>query len=78
LFAFTCRWVEILSDGDARERCTSTLAARPPFPFADFDPLHPDPGDAPGGRAVPHRRASANFRTIAISATLFRVTDCVL
>lgn len=21
-FAFTCRWIEILSDGDARERCT--------------------------------------------------------
>jgi hypothetical protein len=230
-FAFTCRWVKILTNGDARERCTghgktrdgridvggpslrdaathtwsvtggtgayrsahgtvvvrdlgtketlasilvtprrgvtlhagvvanpaanaafrkqanarcrdasSTLDARPPFPFAGFDPLHPDPsmlpdvgrfltgaGDPrPALRALgdqlaalgepPAQRtewarllaarakelviiqrqddaalaadapafvasvndASANFRAIAISATLVRVTDCVL
>jgi hypothetical protein len=127
----------------ANARCrdaSSALDARPPFPFDNFDPLHPDPamlpdvgrfftgpgdprpalralgdqlaalGKPPAQRAQWARllaarseelaviqrqddaalaadatafvasvnEASANFRAIAISATLVRVSDCVL
>ena len=127
----------------ANARCrdaSSALHALPPFPFDDFDPLHPDPSMLPDvgrfftgpgdprptlralgdqlaalGRPPAQRTewarllaarakeleviqrqddaalaadvpafvasvndASANFRAIAISATLARVSDCVL
>jgi hypothetical protein len=126
---------------DTRCRDTSkTLAALPPFPFTDFDPLHPDPAVLPDvgrfftgphdprpayeqlreelialGRPAAQRPtwarlvaahaatlaiiqrqddaalaadvagfvktvsdSSKNFRDIAVNATVFGVTDCVV